>query len=324
MPDTLSRRSFVKTAAGVAAGVATLSHTRPARAAEDDKPLYRISLAQWSLNRALFGRGGAEKLDNLEFAKAAKSLGIDAVEYVNQFFKDKAKDKAYLGEMKKRADGEGVKSLLIMCDGEGRLGDPDAAQRKQAVENHHKWADAAKFLGCHSIRVNAASSGSYDEQQKLAADGLRSLSEYCDTLGLYCIVENHGGLSSHGAWLAGVMEKTDHPRVGTLPDFGNFRIQGASRDKLGYDLWYDRYLGVHELMPYARAVSAKSHHFDDAGNETNTDFLKMMKIVMKNAPKEWTDLGSWVGVEWEGGNPPEREGIVLTRKLLEKVRTQLA
>ena len=120
------------------------------------------------------------------------------------------------------------------------------------------------------------------------------------------------------------MKLADHPRVGTLPDFGNFRIKGASRDKLGYDLWYDRYLGVEELMPYARAVSAKSHNFDAKGNDTTTDFLKMMKIVMKNAPKQWNELGNYVGIEWEGGGKSEKDGIMLTKKLLENVRTKLS
>jgi sugar phosphate isomerase/epimerase len=170
---------------------------------------------------------------------------------VNSFFFDKAKDQRYLNEMKLRASDLGVRSLLIMCDNEGNLGDPDLKKRTKSVENHYKWAEAAKFLGCHSIRVNARSFGSYDEQIELAADGLRRLTEFGETLALNTIVENHGGLSSNGKWLSAVMDKVDHPRVGTLPDFGNFRIEG--------DEWYDRYQGMKELMPYAKAVSAKSH-----------------------------------------------------------------
>ena len=290
------------------------------------KKLFNISLAQWSLNQRFFKREQPH-LDNLDFAKVARGFGIDAIEYVNQMFFDKAKDEKYLAEMKKRATGENVKSLLIMCDREGRLGDPDKARRRKAVENHFKWADAAKFLGCHSIRVNAATDAkkTFEDQQKAAADGLSQLEEYVGgKLGLNVIVENHGGLSSHGKWLAGVMKLANNKRIGTLPDFGNFRIKGATRDKLVYDLWYDRYLGVEELMPYARAVSAKSHNFDAKGNDTTTDFLKMMKIVMKNAPKQWNELGNYVGIEWEGGSKPEKEGIMLTKKLLENVRTKLS
>jgi sugar phosphate isomerase/epimerase len=270
------------------------------------EPLYKISLAEWSLHRALFDG----KIDHLNFASlAGQSYGIEAVEYVNQFFKDKAKDQAYLTDMKKRAADVNVKSLLIMCDGEGRLGDPDENQRLQAVENHYQWVEAAKFLGCHSIRVNAASEGSYEEQQQLAADGLRKLVEYGDNYSINVIVENHGGLSSNGNWLAGVMKRVDHPRCGTLPDFGNFRV---SEDEN-----YDRYKGVSELMPFAKAVSAKSHDFDPAGNETATDYLKMMKIVI--------DAGyhGYVGIEYEGSELSEDEGIRVTKKLLESVRDQL-
>ena len=304
-----TRRDWLKVAALSAAGVvAPTALASLARAGGAKEPLFKISLAEWSLNKSILRQ---KTLDHLDFAKVAKTeFGIDAVEYVNQMFMDKAKDQAYLGEMKKRADDLGVRSLLIMCDREGDLGDPDAAKRQKAVENHHKWADAAKFLGCHSIRVNAKSAGSYDEQVKLAADGLAKLGEHGATLGLNVIVENHGGLSSNGAWLAAVMRTANKPNVGTLPDFGNFRVSPAEE--------YDRYKGVTELMPFAKGVSAKSHEFDAQGNETKTDYVKMMKIVL--------DAGyrGYVGIEYEGSKLGEREGIRATLDLLKRVRDQFA
>ena len=271
------------------------------------KQLFEISIAEWSLHKSLFGK----KISNLDFPVVAKKeFNISAVEYVNQFFKDKATDKNYLNELKKICDNEGVKSLLIMCDGEGKLGDPDKNKRISSVNNHKRWIEAAKHLGCHSIRVNASSSGSYDDQQKLAADGLSRLSEFASTHGLNVIVENHGGLSSNGQWLSGVMKSVNMKNCGTLPDFGNFRIGGGKT--------YDRYKGVNELMPFAKAVSAKSHDFDDNGNEIHTDYHKMMKIVI--------DAGyrGYVGVEYEGNKLSEYDGIKATKKLLESVREKLS
>lgn len=304
MSRTIDRRDFLRSSLAATAGVGLAGLTA---AAADRKPLYDISLAQWSLHRALF----AKKMDNLDFPVVTKKeFGISAVEYVNQFFKDKARDEKYLAELKKRAADNGVTGVLIMCDGEGHLGDADAKKRKQAVANHHKWVDAAKFLGCHSIRVNAHSQGGYDEQIKLAADGLRQLGEYGDKCDINVIVENHGGLSSNGAWLAAVMKKADHKRVGTLPDFGNFNLGGGKQ--------YDRYKGIKEMMPYAKGVSAKSHDFDARGDETHTDYRKMMAIVL--------DAGyrGYVGIEYEGSKLPEAEGIRATKKLLERVREELA
>jgi len=211
--------------------------------------------------------------------------------------------------MKMRADDLGIESLLIMCDNEGSLGNPDPTSRTKAIENHYKWAEAAKLLGCHSIRVNASSEGTYTNQIELAADGLRRLTEFGDSIGINTIVENHGGLSSNGKWLSEVMEKVNHPRVGTLPDFGNFRLEG--------DEWYDRYKGVQELMLYAKAVSAKSHEFDLNGNEIKTDYYKMMKIVLESG------YNGYVGIEYEGSNHTEIEGIRLTLDLLKKVRDSI-
>ncbi|RIK87448.1 MAG: xylose isomerase [Planctomycetota bacterium] len=296
------RRQFLQAGAVAAgAGWAVARMETPLLAASGKEPLFKISLAEWSFHRTL-QKGD---MDNLDFPKAAKDLGIEAVEYVNQFFKDKAEDEQYLGELEKRCKDEGITSVLIMCDGEGNLGDPDNAKRKQAVKNHQKWVHAAKRLGCHSIRVNAHSEGSREEQAKLAADGLRQLSEYAAPHKIGVIVENHGGLSSHGDWLAGVIKSVGLENCGTLPDFGNF-----------YE--YDRYQGVKELMPFAKGVSAKSHEFDDQGNEVRTDYRRMMEIVL--------DAGyhGYVGIEWEGDQPGEREGILLTKQLLERVRDELS
>jgi L-ribulose-5-phosphate 3-epimerase len=306
MKNQLDRRNFLKQFVQLTAGVSVAGLTDQQSFAAVKEPLFKISLAEWSLHRALF----AKQLDHLDFAKVAKNdYGISAVEYVNQFFKDKAEDRKYLAEMKKRAGDQGVESRLIMIDGEGALGDPDESKRKQAVENHYKWVEAAKFLGCKIIRVNAQSSGSYEEQLGRAADGLRRLTEFGASHRIDVIVENHGGLSSNGAWLAAVIKKVNHKRCGTLPDFGNF--------SLGEGKEYDRYKGVTEMMPYAKAVSAKSFDFDEKGNETLIDYNRMMKIVLG------AGYHSFMGIEYEGDRLSEPEGIRATKKLLERLQNEL-
>lgn len=321
MSECRDRRSFLG-AALWSTSVATLiaGSRKGFCAGTESKPLFRISLAEWSLNRRIRGLE-QPAIDHLDFAATARRLGIDAVEYVNQFFMDKAEDKRYLSEMKQRAEEANVKNLLIMIDNEGDLGDDDPGQRTKAVENHYKWVHAARFLDCHSIRVNARSNPrlSPDEQRRLAVDGLRRLTEFGAEHDVNVIVENHGGLSSNGRWLASVIKEVDHRRCGTLPDFGNFAIDR------GRGIWYDRYLGVKQLMPYAKAVSAKSHAFDpqrpyityDERSGKETDYLKMMAIVV--------DAGyhGWVGIESEG--PMDQiAGIKQTRQLLERVRDKLA
>ena len=272
---------------------------------------FKISLAEWSLHRTI----QAGELDHLDFpALARNEFGIDAVEYVNGFFKDKAKDTAYLAELKRRCNDAGVISLLIMCDGEGDLAGPDATQRKAAVENHFKWVEAARFLGCHSIRVNCFGTGTREEMAKASAESLRTLSEFAQPVGINVLVENHGGFSSDGRWLSGVMREVGMPNCGTLPDFGNFCMRREKGDMWESPCveWYDRYKGVTELMPFAKGVSAKSHEFDSNGNSKETDYRRMLQIV-KSA-----GYTGYIGVEYEGRGLPEREGIRATKKLLER------
>ncbi|MBU6303560.1 MAG: TIM barrel protein [Verrucomicrobia bacterium] len=307
-------------------------------------PRFRISLAQWSLHRALQG-GRLDPLDWPRYTKA--TFGIDALEHVNQFYAtgDRAKDrhglqpkpKDHFTELAKRISGEGMHSVLIMCDGVGNLGDPDPARRTDAVEGHYAWLDTALLLGCHSIRVNAGSNPKLmpEEQARLCADGLRRLSEAAASRGLNVIVENHGGLSSDGSWLASVMRLVGSERCGTLPDFGNFYLarnrgnaeeyqkqkalfvgRHTSEDEKG--IAYDRYQGVEDLMPFAKGVSAKSHDFNDAGDELHTDFARMMRIVAASG------YSGHVGIEYEGAVLSEDEGILKTKALLERVLRTLA
>lgn len=297
------RRKFFRDAALLTATGVTLAGVRSEAAAPagDKAAPFKISLAQWSLHRAL----AAKQIDPLDFARIANGFGFDAIEYVSQFYAGKAKDKTYLAELKRRAAGEGVWSALIMVDDEGKLGDAAAAKRKQAVENHKKWIDAAAFLGCHSIRVNGYADGTPDEASKSVADSLRRLAEYADPFGVNVLVENHGELTSDAAWLTKTIRSAGHPRCGTLPDFGNF---GS----------FDRYQGVELMMPLARAVSAKSYGFDKSGNETKIDYPRMMKIVAA------AGFRGYVGVEYEGEVMPEREGLLATKRLLERIRGKLA
>jgi sugar phosphate isomerase/epimerase len=258
---------------------------------------YKISLAEWSLNRTL--RKGT--ITNMDFPRIAKeTYGLDAVEYVNQFFKDKAEDTEYLTKLKNECEKYGVKSLIIMVDGEGNLADTSQAARTKAVENHYKWVKAAKFLGCHSIRVNAGGRGTMGQMQAAAIDALSRLSAYAADFGINVIVENHGGNSSYGKWLTEIMKAVNKPNCGTLPDLGNF-----------YE--YDRYKGVTEMMPFAKGVSGKTHDFDENGNETQIDYAKMMKIISDSGFKGYID------VEYEGNKLSEDEGIKATIALLRKV-----
>ena len=261
------------------------------------EPAFKISLAEWSLNKSLFKK----TITNMDFPRIAKeTYGLDAVEYVSTFFRDKAEDMEYLTNLKKECEKYGVKSLLIMVDGEGNLADTSLAARTKAVENHYKWVKAAKFLGCHSIRVNAGGRGTMGQMQAAAIDGLGRLSAYAADYGINVIVENHGGNSSYGKWLAEIMKAVNKPNCGTLPDLGNF-----------YE--YDRYKGVAELMPFAKGVSAKTHDFDENGNETQIDYVRMMKIINDSGFKGYID------VEYEGTKLSEDEGIKATIALLNKV-----
>ncbi|HKG68478.1 MAG TPA: sugar phosphate isomerase/epimerase family protein [Segetibacter sp.] len=312
-----SRRQFITQLAGVAAlgiGATSCAMSKKTSSTGNNSMagFFEISLAEWSFHKALF----AKKMTNLDFPVIAKQqYGISVVEYVNQFFKDKAKDTTYLNELLKRCKDNGVKNHLIMCDGEGNLGDTDNAKRTQAIENHYKWVEAAKYLGCRTIRVNAAGQGSAEEVQKAAIDGLGRLAEYAAKENINVIVENHGGYSSNGTWLSTVMKSVNRPNVGVLPDFNNFCIKREGNKCVEE---YDRYKGVTELLPFAKGASAKTIDFDANGNCVETDYPRMLKIIKDSG------FHGYIGIEYEGSQFSEEEGVRKTKALLEKVAASLA
>jgi sugar phosphate isomerase/epimerase len=310
-----SRRSFIKKSA---LGIAAVSF--PSYAMHNASlltPIHmnsepKISLAQWSLHCAL--EKGEIKAEN--FANIAKNgYGIHAVEYVNQFYVDHATDEKFWNKMKTKANDEGVKSLLIMVDNEGELGNPNSIERKKAVENHYKWIDAAKLLDCHSIRVNAFGQADLETLKSALTDGLGNLAAYGEKEGIHVLIENHGLHTSDGAFIVDIIKQVDNPYLGTLPDFGNWCLSkewGSTQNNQCTNV-YDRYKGVEEFLPYAKGVSAKSYAFDTDGNETIIDYGRLLKTVKDSK------FDGYIGIEYEGEKLSEPEGIKTTKALIEKV-----
>lgn len=277
----------------------------------------KLSLAQWSLHRTL----QAGKLDHLDFPATAKGkFGVSAVEYVNTFFggktmpfKEAGKNAKYLNELLKRSRDEGVDNHLIMVDDEGSLALPDDAKRLPAVENHKKWVEAAKLLGCKTIRVNLHGEGSSADKKTASIDSLSRLGEFAKPMSINVVVENHGSDSSNGAWIASVMQEVGMANVGTLPDFGNFCIShpwGQTQDPC--EDMYDRYQGVQEMLPFAKGVSAKTYDFDAQGEQPKMDYKRLLDIVKKSG------FEGYIGIEFEGNNQPEEYGIRKTKALIER------
>lgn len=315
-----NRRSFLKEAGIAAAGAGVLAGIPFSNTFSNilKKDFFKISLAEWSLHRTI--KEG--RLLNMDFpAKAKNDFGIHAVEYVDQYFLGKAKDKSYLGELKQRAGDLGVKNVLIMVDTAGPLAEADDIKRRESVENHYQWIDAAQFLGCHSIRVNLRGKGTVEEMKSASIDALGRLSEYGQARNIGVIVENHGGPSSDGKWLTDVMKQVNNPYCGTLPDFDNWCVSlSTTGTGKKCESEYDRYLGTKEMMPFARGVSAKSRSFDTAGNEINIDFRKLLKIVKEEKTKAFQ---GFIGIEYAGNVLSEDEGIRATKKLLERASLNL-
>jgi sugar phosphate isomerase/epimerase len=302
----MKRRAFIsKTAMGTAALAAV-----PVIGCAPDQKVLQISLAQWSLHRN-FNDG---TLDPVDFAAIAmEKYGIQAVEYVNSFYRDRVADETFWNQMKARSSDAGVKNWVMMVDDEGDLGTADKNERLQSVENHYKWVHAANLLGCRTMRVNAFGDPDREVYRASIMDAMARLADYAAQFDLNIVIENHGLFSSDAELIAGIIKEVNRPNFGSLPDFGNWCLSAKWGTTQGEcDEVYDRYKGVAEMLPYAKAVSAKSYNFNAQGEDTKIDYYRMMKMVKES------DYNGFTGIEYEGEEKSEHEGILLTRDLMIK------
>lgn len=307
----MRRRKFLKGTSISAASIGLLPHLFSCSNSPGQNKELKISLAQWSLHRSF----EAGELNPVDFASICREkYGLGAIEYVNGFYTDNASNESFWKEMKTKAKDVDVKSLLIMVDDEGDLGTSDDNERQKAVENHFKWVNAARILGCHSVRVNAFGDPDLETYKAAIVDGMGRLVEYAAQENINIIIENHGLFSSNARLIAEIIKEVNMPNFGSFPDFGNWCLSAKwGSTQIECETVYDRYQGVAELLPYAKAVSAKSYNFNDKGEDRIIDYFKMLQIVKDS------DYDGHIGIEYEGTEISEHEGILATKKLMEKV-----
>ncbi len=331
----MKRRIFIQNAAlaglGVSlAGLNGCSTPNQEKASDSttgaNSPLFSLSLAQWSIHKMIMEDG----LEPLEFASKARQWGFEGLEYVNHLYQSELLKNDNLNfsiqnlvkNLNQRSEDNEMKNLIMMVDlppEEGDMAVTDKLAREKAIELHYPWVDATAGLGCHSMRVNMFGEFDAEKWKTSAIDGLSRLGEYAAKSNVNIIIENHGWLTSNAELLMEVINEVNLDNCGTLPDFGNFCTKRKDKSRWGEcEEEYDRYLGVEQLMPAAKAVSAKSYDFDENGNETTIDYRRMLQIV-KNA-----GYSGYIGVEYEGSRLSEEEGILATKNLLLKLGSEIA
>ena len=308
----MKRRKFNKIVSSLSSGIILSNGYSCSNLNKVDK--YGISLAQWSLHKMI---KIDKTLNPMDFAQKSKELGYDAIEYVSTLYRpilEKLSIKEMTKKLINKSKEHDVKNLLIMVDDEGNLSSSNLSEIKEAIDKHKRWIEMASKLECHSVRVNLEGEDQLNKWKDNSIKGLSLLSEFASNYNINIIVENHGGNSSIGKELAEVIKNVNLDNCGTLPDFGNFCIKRKNGSLYDgpCDIEYDKYEGMRNLMPYAKAVSAKSYDFDPFGNETTIDFKKMMDIV------DEFNYNGYLGIEYEGNNHSEINGIELTKKLIQK------
>ena len=278
------------------------------------------------------------KFQILDFPRIIRNdYNISGAEYWSIAFLGKEKDNEFIKSLRNNSKEFGVDNLIILVDNidiQTMKSGPSLAssiktERDSAIDFHKQWVEVAKEIGCHSIRVNLRSKE--DDNKKIldnSSKSLHELIEFSKNYKINIVVENHGGITGDADWMVDLMENINSKYLGTLPDFGssNFCVNKGELDLEGItnrcENQYDKYDGVKKLMPYAKGVSAKSHNFNEEGEELSTDFSRMIKIISES------DYDGYITIEYEGAIMSmygqgenylnSNEGIIATKKLIEK------
>ena len=94
-------------------------------------PFFKISLAQWSLHKAVFN--GTQ--DPIDFAEKASELGFEGIEYVSTLYKKKVEEMgldSLIGVLNEKSKEFKVRNVLIMIDGEGSLASTNEEERNRS------------------------------------------------------------------------------------------------------------------------------------------------------------------------------------------------
>jgi len=287
--NNITRRNFLeKSLVAGAAGMVTPSVIGSAfskaspRLVKDD-----ISLAQWALVEEV----NAGKWKTHDFAKVARNdFGLNGIEFVNTLFE--VTTVGYLNKLKKNADENGVKMVLIMVDDEGDGCSATKEERHQFEINHRKWIDAAHYLGCHAIRTNCRGpvNVSKDEALKFASETYQMMMEYAVPAKIQVLIENHGGVSNDADWMVSLMNEVNNPWFGSYPDW---RRPSDNFDNIAY---------LQKMLPYAGGMSYRNQPTEELT-------AKMIRMAKESGYR------GWYGIE-SSGREEIKKGIELLKKYL--------
>ena len=328
------RRNFIQTTIAASLGIPLMGSNLISDSLLNDQNI-KISLQCYSFASSLF----TKKMNIIDFPKIVREdFNIDAAEYWNRPMVEKRRDSNFIRELNKRTNDYGLENTFMLVDlinfqtGESKsLCSRDKIERNFAIEEHKEWIEFSKAIGCKGIRVNLWSDNmTRSEVKSISQDSLGELLEFSNKINMSIVIENHGGYTSDAKWLIDLIKSINHPKLGTLPDFGtrNFCIKRAPKTESGIfgsqcvDQ-YDKYKGVKEMLPYAKGISAKSHTFNNDGEEMSTDYKKMINLIKASG------FNDYIAIEYEGaimalyakGNSKflsSHEGILATKKLIEK------
>jgi len=291
---SFDRRSFLSiSAAGASALV-----TRAANA--DNRRLYfDLSLVETSLSRSL----KAGQLKHQDFVRVAREkFDIEAVEYASQFFPDGSPPTdEHLKTLNKQAARYGVRQLLIAIAGDVRIADAVPSKRERALRDARRWIDAARSLGCHSVRINPTSTGNPADQSGRASDSVSTLCEYAEVKKINVLLGNYGGLSADASWIAGIVNAVDTPCCRTLP-----RIRNLMKDSDLDDLA--------RLVPLAKGLTVDTTTYTPGGDEAASNLARVLMTVHEAGYR------GYVGVNYRGRKLDEFSGIRASIRRLEQIR----
>ncbi len=238
------------------------------------------------------------RIDVLNFAQQMADLGIKGLEYNDNYFE--SWDEDYLDEVMNSATQVGGVMTQLTCGGNFCADDPD--EREANVESIASRLRAAAYMGFPTIRANLGRmeaeelNGTVGVERSI--EGLKRLLPVMQETGVKLNIENHGGPSLWGDWILKIVLLTDPAWVGTCPDFGNFPLNC-------------RYRELGKVFPYAYHVHAKTHVFDDAGEDVDKDYARIIRMLKD------VDYDACLCIEFEGPGD-QIEGVKKTKALIEK------
>jgi sugar phosphate isomerase/epimerase len=263
----MNRRKFVL--GSIAAAGALAANATPGEAIDpirrQGRPMFKLGLAAYSFRQALDLRRKPPTMTLDGFIDLAATMPFDGVELTEYYFSETTT--RYLAGLKGRCTrlGLDISGTAIRSD----FCVNNATRLKEEIDKTKQWIQHTSRLGGKTIRIfggTVARGDTEERARRQCIDAIQEVSDFAGQYGVYCALENHGGITGTSEQMLALVRAIKSDWFGVNLDTGNFRTKNP-------------YADLERLVPYAVVVQMKTEITREGMKAEEADLKRKFQML---------------------------------------------